>query len=123
LPQIENKEYMLRIKMAKDISITVDPDKIIDQAAVQVLQIMLTHNFSMKYEKLNFRSYRICAFTKTIVFAIFYRCVSVIRSFFPSDCFKQPLGINVNLWKGFYTSVRPAEMGFNLNIDGKYTCV
>lgn len=47
------------------------------------------------------------------------RCVPVGRSFFRTDCNKRNLGFNVDLWKGFYASVRPSEIGFNLNIDGK----
>lgn len=43
-----------------------------------------------------------------------------MRSFFSVDFDYKNLGFNIDLWKGFYASVRPSEMGFNLNIDGKF---
>jgi eukaryotic translation initiation factor 2C len=39
------------------------------------------------------------------------------RSFFKLDTFRKQLGFNLDLWKGFFVSVRPSEMGFNVNID------
>ena len=44
--------------------------------------------------------------------------MSVLRSFFSQNFERKSLGFNVDLWKGFYVSVRPSEMGFNLNVDG-----
>jgi hypothetical protein len=41
-----------------------------------------------------------------------------MRSFFSENFERTKLGLNVDLWKGFYVSVRPSEMGFNLNVDG-----
>lgn len=42
-----------------------------------------------------------------------------MRSFFRTDCEKTNLGLNVDLWRGFYASVRASEIGFNVNVDGK----
>jgi hypothetical protein len=43
-----------------------------------------------------------------------------MRSFFSEKFERTALGLNVDLWKGFYVSVRPSEMGFNLNVDGNH---
>lgn len=42
-----------------------------------------------------------------------------MRSYFIRDMEKVNIGFNLNLWKGFYVSVRPSEMGFQLNVDGQ----
>jgi hypothetical protein len=42
-----------------------------------------------------------------------------MRSYFIRDFEKAEIGFNLNLWKGFYVSVRPSEIGFQLNVDGK----
>ena len=42
------------------------------------------------------------------------------RSFFNEKCSKQELGFNVDLWKGFFVSIRPSEVGYNINFDSKY---
>ncbi len=40
-----------------------------------------------------------------------------MRSYYIRDLDKVNLGFNLDLWKGFYASVRPSELGFQLNID------
>ena len=47
-----------------------------------------------------------------------FRYIPVVRSYFSTEFTKKNLGFNIDLWKGFYASVRPSEMGFNLNVDG-----
>jgi hypothetical protein len=40
-----------------------------------------------------------------------------MRSYYIRDLDKVNLGFNLDLWKGFYVSVRPSELGFQLNVD------
>ena len=41
-----------------------------------------------------------------------------MRSFFIPRLNEFKLSLNIELWKGFFASVRPSEMGFNLNVNG-----
>lgn len=43
--------------------------------------------------------------------------ISLGRSFFSLDGERKRIGFNINLWKGFFVSVRPSEMGLNINVD------
>ena len=45
-----------------------------------------------------------------------------MRSFYCPSLEREYLGFNLDLWKGFYVSVRPSVMGFQLNVDGMSMC-
>ena len=82
------------IKKTRCLSIRAD--LLNDISAVQALQMMFT-------SKLNNRS----------------DLVPIQRSYYIKNLDRKNLGFNVDLWKGFFVSVRPLESGFNLNVDGK----
>ena len=39
------------------------------------------------------------------------------QRYFDANYLKEPLGLNVNLWKGFFISVRPSESGLTINLN------
>ncbi len=41
------------------------------------------------------------------------------QRYFDPNYLKEPLGLNVNLWKGFFISVRPSESGLTINLNCK----
>lgn len=80
------------MKLTKTTELKVNSKSNEDLASIQALQLMFTDKLSQDF-------------------------LPVMRSFFIRDFEKANIGFNLNLWKGFYVSVRPSEIGFQLNVD------
>lgn len=44
--------------------------------------------------------------------------MNIHRRFFKQDTNPRDIGIDVQLWRGAYSSVKNCEMGLTLNVDG-----